>query len=129
MPMVRARLGQDGVVLGAVVLTVAIFVTVATVSVTWIVAVATLFLGVAWIAVLTTLNGTVQAILPNWVRGRALALYITVQSGAMALGSLVWGRACRSDRDDGSPARRGRMSGGDGAVVANVWRKASGRRG
>jgi MFS family permease len=91
MPALRTWLGQDDVVLGAVVLTVAVFVTVATVSVTWIVALSTLFLGVAWIAVLTTLNGTVQAILPNWVRGRALALYITVQSGAMALGSLVWG--------------------------------------
>ncbi len=49
--------------------------------------------GVAWIAVLTTLNATAQAVLPNWVRGRGLALYLTVFSGAMTLGSLAWGQA------------------------------------
>lgn len=48
--------------------------------------------GVAWIAVLTTLNATAQAVLPNWVRGRGLALYLTVFSGAMALGSIGWGQ-------------------------------------
>jgi MFS family permease len=49
--------------------------------------------GVAWIAVLTTLNATAQAVLPNWVRGRGLALYLTVFSGAMTLGSVLWGQA------------------------------------
>ena len=29
--------------------------------------------------------------LPDWVRGRGLAIYVTVFSGAMALGSAVWG--------------------------------------
>jgi MFS family permease len=91
MPKLRARLGQDGIVSSATILTVAVFVTVAMAGVVWATAIATLLLGIAWIAVLTTLNGTVQAILPNWVRGRALAIYITVQSGAMTLGSLIWG--------------------------------------
>jgi MFS family permease len=50
-----------------------------------------LLLGAAWIVALTTLNGTAQAILPNWVRGRALAVYLTVFNGAMTLGSLGWG--------------------------------------
>jgi MFS family permease len=49
--------------------------------------------GIAWIAVLTTLNATVQAVLPNWVRGRGLALYLTVFSGGMTLGSIGWGQA------------------------------------
>lgn len=48
--------------------------------------------GLAWIAVLTTLNATAQAVLPNWVRGRGLALYLTVFSGAMMVGSLAWGQ-------------------------------------
>jgi hypothetical protein len=30
--------------------------------------------------------------LPDWVRGRGLAIYSTVFFGAMALGSVVWGR-------------------------------------
>jgi hypothetical protein len=42
--------------------------------------------------VLTLLNVTAQAVLPNWVRGRGLALYLMTFSGAMALGSLAWGQ-------------------------------------
>jgi MFS family permease len=48
--------------------------------------------GLAWIAALTTLNATAQAVLPNWVRGRGLALYLTVFSGGMTFGSMGWGQ-------------------------------------
>ena len=40
---------------------------------------------------LTTLNATTQGILPNWVRGRGLAIYLMVFNGAMAAGSMGWG--------------------------------------
>lgn len=50
-----------------------------------------LALGAAWITALTTLNGAAQSILPNWVRGRSLAVYLTVFNGAMTAGSLIWG--------------------------------------
>lgn len=50
------------------------------------------FAGAAWISVLTTLNATAQTVLPNWVRGRGLALYLTVFFGAMTLGSTLWGQ-------------------------------------
>ncbi len=50
------------------------------------------FAGAAWIAVLSTLNATAQTVLPDWVRGRGLALYLTVFFGAMTLGSLLWGQ-------------------------------------
>ncbi|HSX61512.1 MAG TPA: MFS transporter [Tahibacter sp.] len=48
-------------------------------------------LGSAWIVALTTLNGTAQSVLPNWVRGRGLAVYLTVFNGALAAGSFGWG--------------------------------------
>lgn len=51
-----------------------------------------LFAGAAWIAVLTTLNSTAQMVLPDWVRGRGLAIYLTVFFGAMTLGSALWGQ-------------------------------------
>ncbi len=54
-----------------------------------------LFLGGAWITALTTLNGTAQSVLPNWVRGRGLAVYLTVFNGAMTAGSLGWGASAR----------------------------------
>lgn len=51
--------------------------------------------GLAWIAVLTTLNVTAQTVLPNWVRARGLAVYITIFYGAMTLGSLLWGQVAQ----------------------------------
>ena len=42
-----------------------------------------------------------QSILPNWVRGRALAVYLTVFNGAMAAGSLGWGLVGAADRRAG----------------------------
>lgn len=50
-----------------------------------------LVLGAGWIIALTTLNGAAQGVLPNWVRGRGLAIYLMVFNGAMAAGSLLWG--------------------------------------
>lgn len=50
-----------------------------------------LLLGAGWIVALTTLGTTMQSVLPNWVRGRGLAIYLMVFNGALAIGSLVWG--------------------------------------
>jgi hypothetical protein len=52
--------------------------------------------GAAWIVMLTTLNATAQAVLPNWVRGRGLAVYLTVFFGTMTAGSLVWGQIAQT---------------------------------
>jgi hypothetical protein len=57
----------------------------------WLAVVILIGLGGAWIVALTTLNGAAQAILPNWVRGRGLAVYLMIVNGAMAGGSLGWG--------------------------------------
>ncbi len=48
--------------------------------------------GAAWISVITTLNVTAQAVLPDWVRARGLAVFLTVFFGAMTLGSAIWGQ-------------------------------------
>ncbi|GAA4128806.1 MFS transporter [Aminobacter aganoensis] len=51
-----------------------------------------LIAGASWLAVLSTLNVSVQSSLPDWVRARGLAVFITVYYGAMAAGSLAWGQ-------------------------------------
>jgi MFS family permease len=91
LPKLRARLDADGLVLAAAVATALAMGCLAFAPPQWIALLVVLLLGAAWITALTTLNGTAQAILPNWVRGRALAVYLTVFNGAMALGSLGWG--------------------------------------
>ena len=91
MPRVRARLGQDGLVLAATLLTAASTALLALTNSAILGIASTFALGIAWIAMLTTLNSTMQAILPNWIRGRGLAIYLTAFNGAMAAGSLGWG--------------------------------------
>ena len=43
-------------------------------------------------SVLATLNLSAQMALPDWVRGRGLAIYIMVFFGAMSVGSVLWGQ-------------------------------------
>jgi MFS family permease len=53
---------------------------------------ASVIAGVCWIAVLASLNVSAQVALPEWVRGRGLAIFMTVFFGALTLGSVIWGQ-------------------------------------
>jgi MFS family permease len=47
--------------------------------------------GVAWMTTMSSFNISVQTTVPEWVRARALALYLLVFFGSLAAGSAVWG--------------------------------------
>ena len=47
--------------------------------------------GMTWMAVNANLNTAAQTSVPSWVRARAMALYLLVFQGAMAVGSVIWG--------------------------------------
>jgi quinol monooxygenase YgiN len=47
--------------------------------------------GMAWLAILTSFNVATQTVVPRWVRARALAVYLLVFQGGLALGSALWG--------------------------------------
>ena len=53
--------------------------------------VASFISGAASIVALTTFFVSAQVALPEWVRGRGLAIFLTVYFGALTLGSAVWG--------------------------------------
>lgn len=91
LPQLRQRLDADGLLLASAVATALVMACLSLAPPQWLALVVLLLLGAAWIIALTTFNGAAQAILPNWVRGRALAVYLTVFNGAMAAGSLTWG--------------------------------------
>jgi hypothetical protein len=57
----------------------------------WVAVIACLLAGVSWIAVLASLNVSAQLALPEWVRGRGLAVYVTVFFGTLTVGSALWG--------------------------------------
>lgn len=92
LPWLRRRLSANGTVLAGALLTAAAVAGLAMARTPTQGIVLLLCAGAAWIAVLTTLNATAQAVLPDWVRGRGLALYLTVFFGAMTLGSAGWGQ-------------------------------------
>ena len=52
---------------------------------------ASLLAGAAWIVALTTFFVSAQVSLPEWVRGRGLAIFLTVYFGALTVGSALWG--------------------------------------
>ncbi|SFC42447.1 Predicted arabinose efflux permease, MFS family [Cupriavidus sp. OV038] len=91
MPKLQRRLDADGMVLLSALVTAGVMAVLSVAPPVWIALPLLLLLGAAWISALTTLGGVAQAILPNWVRGRALAVYQMVFNGAMAGGSLLWG--------------------------------------
>jgi MFS family permease len=91
LPRLRLWLDTDGLMLAAAIGTALVMAAVALSPPQWLAVALLLVLGVAWIIALTTLNSTAQAILPNWVRGRGLAVYLTIFNGALTGGSLAWG--------------------------------------
>jgi MFS family permease len=54
--------------------------------------IASFIAGASWIAAVSSLNVSAQVSLPEWVRGRGLAMYVTVMFGALTLGSAIWGQ-------------------------------------
>jgi MFS family permease len=54
---------------------------------------ASLIAGAGWTVTLSSLNVSAQIALPAWVRGRGMAIYVTVMFGALSLGSAIWGLA------------------------------------
>jgi len=91
LPRLREGLGVERLMLAAAFTAAAVVAGLAIGPPQWMALLLLFVMGGAWIAALTTLNGTMQGVLPNWVRGRGLAIYITVFNGASAAGSLGWG--------------------------------------
>jgi MFS family permease len=82
--------------------------------------------GLAWLAVMASLNVAAQTTAAAWVQARALALYLLVFQGGLAAGSTVWGAvAARS----GAPVALAAAAGGLAVGLAAIarWRLAPGQ--
>jgi predicted MFS family arabinose efflux permease len=87
----RARLGADWLLALATLATAVATAMFGAAHSALIGLAASLIAGASWIAGVSTLNVSAQVALPEWVRGRGLAIYITVMFGGLTLGSAVWG--------------------------------------
>jgi len=92
LPRVRPRVSRDRLVAAGAVLYAVTAVLLSLLHNMLVLALAMALAGVAWISVLSSLQVAAQMALPNWVRSRGLAVFMTVFMGSMALGSLLWGK-------------------------------------
>jgi predicted MFS family arabinose efflux permease len=92
LPWMKATLGPDRLVALGTVGTAISLVLFGFARDSVVALVACIVAGVSWIAVLATLNVSAQVSLPDWVRGRGLAMFVTVLFGAMTAGSVIWGQ-------------------------------------
>jgi MFS family permease len=91
-PYWKMRIGPDNVVALASAGTAVALVLFGIAREPFLALIASVVAGVSWIAGVATLNVSAQIALPNWVRGRGLAMYITVMFGAITIGSAIWGQ-------------------------------------
>jgi hypothetical protein len=95
LPAAKARLGGDRMVAAGTIGTAVAMAMFGWATDAWTALAASLVAGASWIAVLASLNVSAQSALPDWVRGRGLAMFVTAFYGAMTLGSAAWGKAAQ----------------------------------
>ena len=91
LPRLNARLGADRLARAATIGTAIALVLFAIARNAPTALIASVVAGACWIAAISTFNVSAQLALPDWVRGRGLAIYVTVFFGALTVGSVVWG--------------------------------------
>jgi MFS family permease len=91
LPWLKARAGPNGqAALGAAGTAASLFLLAGAREPMTALA-ASFLAGASSIVALTTFFVSAQVALPEWVRGRGLAIFLTVYFGALTLGSAVWG--------------------------------------
>lgn len=131
LPRWRARWSPDRIARVGSVASAALLAALAGCRTLWSIIPVLLLAGVAWVAVVATVNVAAQMALPAWVRARGLSIFMIVFNGMMALGSAFWGPVASAA---GIPAtlfvsgmgllvfdlgsRRWRIPGGDGLASA-----------
>src|SRR6202158_5039363 len=91
LPRLRARMSINALLAASGITYALVLAAVVLIGNTVVVLIVLLPAGVAWIAVLATVNAELQLFLPAWVRARGLSVYQMVLFGAQGFGALLWG--------------------------------------
>ena len=91
METLKARLGPDLSAAAAAAGTALALALFAAAQRPEIAMIASFIAGASWIVAMTTMFVSAQVALPDWVRGRGLAIFLTAFFGAMTVGSALWG--------------------------------------
>lgn len=115
----KAKLGPDILVALATVGTAVALVLFGLARNAEIAVAACVIAGVTWTLTLAALYVSAQVALPNWVRGRGLAIFLTIIFGASTVGSAVWGRIAGME---GLPIAQFIAAGGALLAIPLTWR-------
>ena len=116
---VLRRFGADRLIAAGTILTALALVMFALSYDLEVALAACLVAGVAWVNNLTCLYTSAQNVLPDWVRGRGLAVFLTVIYGTMTLCSAAWGEIATRT---GLPTALLVAAGGALAAIPLTWR-------
>jgi predicted MFS family arabinose efflux permease len=113
------RFGADRLVAAGTILTVIALAMFAFAHELIVALAACLLAGIAWVNNLTCLYTSAQNVLPDWVRGRGLAVFLTVIYGTMTLCSAAWGETAAHT---GLPTALLIAAGGALLAIPLTWR-------
>ena len=91
MPFIRRRLGPDMIIFGAMLVQAIVLIVMATTTSLGLAFVVSTIGGAAALALISTLMTALQIVLPAWIRGRGVAVYLLALQGSFAVGALLWG--------------------------------------
>lgn len=91
LPRIRRRAPLDVLVVAGTLVLASVIAVLALVHVPALAYLVMLFAGLAWISLMASLNVAAQRTAPGWVRARALAAYLLMFQGGLAIGSTIWG--------------------------------------
>ena len=90
LPWLKPRLGPDRLVAAGTLGTAVAMVLFGLARNSATALAASIIAGASWIAVISSVNVSAQLALPDWVRGRGLAIFVTAFFGALTAGSAIW---------------------------------------
>ncbi len=93
LPRMRSVLSTDRQVAGATIVFAIASLAAGLVQDFAVVALFLIAAGVAWLGAMSSFNISVQTVVPDWIRARALGFYMLIMQAAMALGGVLWGEA------------------------------------
>jgi MFS family permease/quinol monooxygenase YgiN len=91
MPRIRQVASPDLIVFVAMLAQAGVLIVLATTGSVAVAFVVLLAAGAASLAMISTVMTVLQVVLPAWIRGRGVAIYLLALQGSFAAGALVWG--------------------------------------
>lgn len=96
LPSLRVRFDKTTLLSGALLVYGLMLMLMPLITSLWLLVPLIVCGGMAWSAIVSTMNAAAQSSFPHNLRARTLSIYLFVMAGGYALGSVIWGRVADS---------------------------------